>query len=42
MRITKSVSLMLLAGVASIGVVQPSMALEARAFWTGSPWSTNP
>ncbi|KFC70585.1 hypothetical protein FF80_00856 [Devosia sp. LC5] len=32
MRITKSVSLMLLAGVASIGVVQPSMALEAQAF----------
>lgn len=32
MRITKSVSLMLLAGVASIGIVQPSMALEAQAF----------
>ena len=32
MRITKTVSLMLLASVATIGVVQPSMALEAQAF----------
>lgn len=32
MRITKTLGLMLLAGVATIGAVQPSMALEAQAF----------